>query len=307
VTTFRPVTARDVDACLNVFYVSLDELHERVGQPAIPRNPHALELVFGHLMATDPQRCWVAEDDGKVIGFGLAHQRGDHWYLGFLFILPGSQGRGVGRALLERCLPPPMERPTTRLSVAVEAVQPVSTALYAQYGMVPRVPLYVMLGDVKPGVLPDAGAGLVAAGLEALAFASLEDSSTVAAAVDRLDAEVVGYARRQEHAFLAVPDRIGFLYRHGEKFAAYGYVQPSGRIGPVASLEPAWLPAIIGHLVAAVRPLGAWQAIVPGPAKDALLPLLQAGFRFDDAPAIYCASWDGPRFDRYLPINFALD
>ena len=237
----------------------------------------------------------------------MAHQRDDHWYLGFLFVLPEWQSEGVGRGVLERCLPPAGERGRMRLSVAVEAAQPVSTALYAQYGMVPRVPLYVLTGDLKAGALPDPAAGLAAARLDAMAFGAAGNPATVSEAVDALDRKVVGYARPQEHHFLAVPDRLGFLYRQGSEVMAYGYVQPSGRIGPICALEPSVMPAILGHLVSAVRPVGGWQAVVPGPATEALRSLLHAGLRIDGGPGLYCGTTAGPKFDRYLPMNFALN
>lgn len=303
----RSLSRDDVRACLDVFYAALDELHARLGQPPILRNPDALGRVFEHLASTDPEHCWLAEDGGRVVGFGMAHQRDDHWYLGFLFVLPEWQSRGVGRAVLERCLPHMTERPSTRLSVAVEAIQPVSTALYAQYGMVPRVPLYVMTGDVKPGALPDPRAGMAAAGVEPVAFKALDDPQAVALVIDALDRQICGYARPQEHGFLAVPDRLGFLYRQGSQSVAYGYVQPSGRIGPICTTDPRLFGVILGHLVSAVRPGGGWQAIVPGPATEAFVPLLRAGLRIDGGPAIYCGTWDGPQFDRYLPMNFALN
>lgn len=183
----RPVRRQDVGACLDVFYAAVEELNDRLGQPQIPRNPDALGRVFEHLAATDPERSWLADDAGRAVAFGMAHQRDDHWYLGFLFVLPEWQSRGVGRSVLEKCLPPSEARPNTRLSVAVQAAQPVSTALYAQYGMVPRTPLYVLTGDLTPGMLPDPGSGLAAAGVDAVAFRALEDPESVAVAVAALD------------------------------------------------------------------------------------------------------------------------
>jgi hypothetical protein len=155
--------------------------------------------------------------------------------------------------------------------------------------------------------LPDPSRGLAEAGLEPLAFGSIGDQAVVQYELDTLDRLVVGYARPQEHQFLAVPDRLGFLYKEGSRVLAYGYAQASGRIGPITATEPGLLTPILGHLVRAVRPVGGWQAIVPGPAADALLPLMRAGLRIDEPPVLYCSNWDGPRFDRYLPINFALN
>jgi GNAT superfamily N-acetyltransferase len=302
----RPALAEDLLGCLDVFYAALDELHLRTGQPVLPRNAEALSRVLLHLLATDPEGSWLAEAGGRIIGFGLAHARHDHWFLAFLFVLPEWQGRQIGRAILEKCLRD-APRPG-RLSVCVEAIQPVSTALYASKGMLPRTPIYVLTGELRDGGLPAGDAALVAAGLEPVPFGSLTDERVVENAVDALDREVVGYARRPEHAFLQDPGRVGFLYRRtGETAAAaYGYVQRSGRLGPVASTDPALLVPIVAHLTAAIRPVGGWQVIVPGPSA-ALVPLCRAGLRIDGVPALFCADWDGPRFDRYLPMNFALN
>jgi hypothetical protein len=164
-----------------------------------------------------------------------------------------------------------------------------------------------MTGELRSGVLADPGSGLASAALEAMAFGSLGDLARVEEEVDALDLRIVGYTRPQEHHFLAVPNRLGFLYRKGGETVAYGYVQPSGRIGPLCALDPQLIPPILGHLVASVRPAGGWQAIVPGHASESFLLLLRAGLRIDGGPALYCSSWEGPRFDRYLPMNFALN
>jgi hypothetical protein len=243
------------------------------------------------------------------VAFGMAHQRGDHWFLAFLFVLPEWQGQGIGRALVERSLPPALER--DRIAVCVGSAQPVSTALYSTFGMSPRVPLYVMTGFLEAGALPDGVDG--DRGLEALAFEALAGRGAtghgqLADHVASLDRELLGYERPQEHRFWRGLESKGYLYfGPGDSEAAgYGYVEGSGRIGPVAVREPELLPHVLGHLVRAVTPLGGWQVVVPGPAREAWLPLLKAGLRIDGPPAIYSATWPGPPFDRYLPLNFAL-
>ena len=46
--------------------------------------------------------------------------------------------------------------------------------------------------------------------------------------------------------------------------------------------------------------------MVPGVAITALRPLLAAGLRIDGTPAVYCSEGRGPRFDRYIPMSYAL-
>ncbi len=299
----RPVRIEDVAACLEVFFVSLDELHARLGQPPLPRNPESTGQAMRHLVETDPDGCWLAEHDGRVVGFGLAHRREDHWYLAFLFILPSEQSRGLGRSLLDACLGNAEGSRPRRRSVVVEAIQPVSTALYAQFGMVPRVPLYVFTGEIRQGALPDGETALGAADLSAAEFSGFREQAQDD--IDALDRTVVGWARQPEHVYLGTADRRAFLYRRGSDVVGYGYVQRSGRVGPICTLETADLLPITTHLLGATRPPGAWQVIVPGPASALYTALLRAGLRIDGPPAIFCSSWDGPAFDRYVPMNFA--
>jgi GNAT superfamily N-acetyltransferase len=57
-----------------------------------------------HLMATDPDGCWVAEEDGRIRGAAVALIREGVWGLSFLAVEPHLQGRGIGRRLLDRAL-----------------------------------------------------------------------------------------------------------------------------------------------------------------------------------------------------------
>jgi GNAT superfamily N-acetyltransferase len=305
-TAYRLVEPADVDACLEIFYAASEDLHARQGQPSLPRNPMRLRALFEHLLATDPERAWLAESGGRPLGFAMAHQRGDHWFLAFLFVMPEWQARGIGRELVECSLPPAAER--GRIAVCVEATQPVSTALYATFGMAPRIPLYVMTGSLRAGAMPDPSGGLEALAFEALAGRGPEGHAMLTAQVASLDRDLLGYERPEEHRFWRALQSKGFLYlRSGQaEPVAYGYAEASGRIGPVAVREASLLPQVLGHLVRAVGPVGGWQVVVPGPALDAWLPLLSAGLRIDGPPAVFSATWGGPPFERYLPLNFAL-
>ena len=117
---------------------------------------------------------------------------------------------------------------------------------------------------------------------------------------------LVGYVRPLDHAFWA-RERTGALFTdEAGTVLGYGYAQRSGRIGPVAALEPSYLPAFVGYLVRLTDVLEGRQLVVPGPARTILVPLLQAGLIIDGTPAIHCAEGPGPRFDRYIPMSYAL-
>lgn len=290
----RPITDADLAACADVFYAAEDELYARLNLPPLPRNAPALISLFAHLVETDPGLCWLAADGdgGTVTGFGMAVERGTLRYLAFLFVAPGRQGHGVGRALLARCLPPDGPRAT-----CIEAVQPVSAALYASIGLLPLLPIYTFIGQPR-----EALAGLP----PGLAAEPLDGRLDV---LDALDEQVLGFSRRPDHRAWLAWERQCFVAideRRANRPVGYAYGHRSGRLGPVLSLDPAHVLPLVGETMSRVTPLDAWQVLVPGVASDAFIGLLGAGLRIDGPPAVLCA--DGLAVDhaRYLPATFAL-
>lgn len=278
-------------ALLEVFHRALEDLDEQRGRPRQPRNAAALELHVEHLLATDPRTCYVADDHGRVVAFGIVMRRGREAFLSFLFVEPAWQRHRLGRAVLESCLAAAGE--LVSVATCAEADQPVSTGLYASMGMAPRAPIYLLRGSLPDGALPGAPA-------------HARRRSLSAAAVAALDRGLLGYERPQDHALWA-RDREGVLYVDANgALLGYGYAHRAGRIGPVAAADPADLAGFIGDL-ARLRPvLEGRQLLVPGHAIGALRPLLAAGLRIDGPPAIYCSVRSMPAFERYIPMSFAL-
>src|SRR5262249_38892856 len=54
--------------------------------------------------ASDPDGYFCAVENGRIRGMVSALVRGRVWYLSMFFVEPGEQGRGLGRAMLERAL-----------------------------------------------------------------------------------------------------------------------------------------------------------------------------------------------------------
>jgi GNAT superfamily N-acetyltransferase len=287
VIEYRPITPHDIDACVEVFIMSDEALTASFSLPLMPRDQLSLTGIFTHVLSTTPSRAWLAEEDGQVVGFGMAAERGDLVFLSFLFVLPGHQARGVGRALYERCVPRSGRRAT-----CIWSIQPVSAALYARDGLVPRVPIYTLIGRTRAD-LPPLAAGL---SLSAIALAEL----------DELDAEVIDLTRSVDHEAWQAWDRRPFGVRDGSDLVAYGYAQPSGRVGPVVVRRPKDLLPLVGELMRQFEPPGDWMVHVPGPAAETFTYLLQAGMKFDGAPTIFCATDMRIDHSRYLPGSFAL-
>ena len=277
---------------LEVFFHAIEDLDQQRGRPLQPRNAAPLEMHFGHLLQTDPHSCYVAEDHGRTIAFGVVMRRGVETYLSFLFVEPKWQNRRIGRAVYEACLVGVGEG-VERHSVCAEANQPVSTGLYAKMGLAPRTPLYLIRGALPDQALPTVPQ-------------NVQRHPVRAEAVAEFDRTLMGYERPQDHAFWA-HDRTGALFTDEVgTVLGYGYAHPSGRIGPVAVHDIAMLPGVLRHLAGPRTGRGQVRCAVPGPAIRALRPLLRAGLRIDGAPSIYCADYDGPDFERYLPMSTAL-
>src|SRR5207245_7211287 len=97
-------------------------------------------------LASDPDGYFCAVEEGRIYGMVWALVRGRVWYLSMFFVLPGDQGRGVGRALLERALAYGEARGAEVRSVW-SSLDPSAQARYVMAGMAPRWPIYRLEGD----------------------------------------------------------------------------------------------------------------------------------------------------------------
>jgi GNAT superfamily N-acetyltransferase len=311
---FRHATPDDLERCAVIWRVAINDYIVRLGQHEIPDEVGPVVRLYRHLQATDPGRFVVAcvpdaqaPGGERVVAFAAAVLREHVWYLSMLFVLPEQQGRGLGHELLDRVLPEP-GRATTR-AIGTDSAQPISNALYATYGVVPRMPLLNLIG--LPG-RPEAF-GMLPSGITPVAFDDMAGSPgdgegrghhELVEAVDALDREVLGFSHPADHRFLRRESRHGWLYRGPDgRPVGYGYVGEAGRLGPVLVRDPNLLGPALGHLCSAVQPRGALSTWVPGAADRALVPALKAGFRLEPFPVLLC--WDRPPadFERYLPIS----
>jgi GNAT superfamily N-acetyltransferase len=304
----RRAGTADLPACGTIWRDGINDYLGRLNQREIPDDLSAIGRLHAHLLATDPETFLVAvrggdgraatAADGRIVAFGAAVRRDEVWFLSMLFVAPEEQGSGLGRALLDRILP---DEADAVLATATDSQQPISNGLYAGYGIVPRMPLLSLVGRPSGtdafGALPS---GVVAVPFEDLAA---ERHGNLAAAVDSLDREVVGFAHPEDHRFLRQEGRRGFLFRHGSRAVGYCYASEAGRVGPIVVRDSGLLPAALGHVLAAVEPRGASALWAPGFADRAIVPLVRAGFRLDQFPVLLCWTRPFADFSRYVPIS----
>lgn len=107
----RPMRPEDVAETERISSVAFLELDRRTYQRDWPEpRPRSAERSEAwrartlHLLRTDPGGCWVADQDGEVVGFATSLVRELMWVLASYAVRPGLQGRGTGTALLEAAL-----------------------------------------------------------------------------------------------------------------------------------------------------------------------------------------------------------
>ena len=301
----RQARAEDIAHCAEIWRIAISDYIGRLGQAELPREFGPLTRLYAHLQSTDPERFIVAERPGdtpEIVAFGAAAIRERLWYLSMLFVLPEFQGSGLGRELIGRLLPtdPGMIR-----AVAADSAQPISNALYAKLGMVPRMPLLNLSGlPQRPEAFGELPSGVVPLAFDEIAAGPPggQGHRLLTEAVDALDRELLGVAHPVDHRFLRMESRHGWLYRGPDGSpVGYGYAGEAGRVGPIAVRDEALLGPVLGHLTSVVVPRGAFAMWVGGAADRAVVTALAAGFRLDTFPVLLC--WDEPfaDFSRYLP------
>jgi GNAT superfamily N-acetyltransferase len=289
---FRPGREDDLDTCTRVWGAAIEEYQGRLGQPPMGDDLAPLRRLLAHTLAADPGRFWVAVDgEGSVMGFSSATLREGLWFLAMLYVRPGSQAAGVGQALMDRAqagrdVDPggpavpgpddPLDSGIHTWGMCTDAAQPISNALYARRGIVPRIPAWRMIGEVRRwSAVPPLPASLEAVPFERVEGGGPEGPLRLA---DAVDGRVHGYV----------------------------YGSGGGRLGPVAALDPELHASLIGVAVRDTPMLGAVGMWVPGSADRATRALLDAGLRFDGIPGLVCWSRGDHPFERYLPISLAL-
>jgi ribosomal protein S18 acetylase RimI-like enzyme len=276
--TYRQAREDDVAAQHAVFVAAEGELLERHGFAW--RSPPLVDAVapgYLHLLRHDGERCFVAEADGRVVGYSAGFVRGAAWFLASLFIDPAYQGVGVGRRLMGLALSGAPER---RLTIS-DSIQPVSNALYAKHGLYPITPILGFKGPSKVELASD-----------------LSASEITPSALAMLDQAAYGFDRSVDHEFWAT-QAVPTLWRRGDKAVAYSYRWPTGRIGPLAGLDDAAAAAALAAELA--QPIS-HLVQVPGTSTSMVRVAIEAGLELAAPPGLLLLS-EGVAPPRSLAIS----
>jgi GNAT superfamily N-acetyltransferase len=232
---FREGTVADL---ANTFALSERAMHEVAArQGVVPRDPPLTEARIRadwlrhrsliEFQAAQPEgRYVIAEDGERLVGYARVVRFGAIEQLTELMVEPGKQGRGVGRALLERCWPGDPSPELGRVVVAAGA--PNDLTLYTEFG-----------------VMPVGGHWHMRARAEDYLFRRSQETDAPVPAVHvlkperaveewvRLEPDAIGHDRRSLHEFFA-RDRTCLAYSapDGERPSALCWVSSGGDIGP---------------------------------------------------------------------------
>jgi len=289
----RPATAADSEACFRLFWHSISDLAERQGTPwegtADDRWPHFTALYA--LLADIAAEWWVAEDagDGRLVGYARSIERGADrglFELSELFVRPGYQSGGVGRALLERAFP--VGRGEVRAIVATGDVRAM-----ARYHRADTSIQFPILGL---GGAPSA----TATGATHLEAQPITDTAELEDVAD-IERAILGYERGRHELRWLLERREAYRFRHAGRTVAFAFIGLDG-VGPIAALEPEDLPEVLAHVEARAAAIGRQELgfEVPAPNVTAIRHLLGRGYRLDPFVTYLMANRPFGRFDRYL-------
>jgi len=286
----RKVRPDDLEDVWRVHVAASNDLMVRRGRPAArPADaPVASDARAG--LASDPDGYFCAVEEGQIRGMVSALVRDRVWYLSMLFVLPGSQGRGLGRALLQPA-PAYGQARGAAIRCTVATLDPRAQARYVMAGMSPRWPIYRLDGDAAAVARLEARVALGTRGREA---------PCAPGAAEKLTTDVLGHGRADDLAHWRGDGAESVAIERGGELAAFAY-RRSERIGPAAGRdEAALLQAVAAAAVAGSAAGRTVTARVPGACTSLLEALVGSGFRIGD-PTLFMASELFGRPALYLP------
>jgi len=287
------------EAASRIITAALSDLSTRQGRAPFSAPEGHAAAALRHVIETDGARFCLACDGERPVGFGAGLVRGSFSYCAGLFVLPEWQGRGLGRRLFAAALEGlPVAGGVAALTSS--AANPIANGLYARHGIYPQHALLVLCGPAAAvGGSPPGHAHVLDA--EPIELAHLDELRAI-------DEVVLGFDRTPDHLwFLSQPEHPGWLFRRRGRAIGYAYLggdgtEGAGSVGPVATLRPGDQAGVLRFVVAELAARGQESAtvVVPGPNLAAQRVLWEAGFAFEGATGLLCASRPFARFDRYL-------
>lgn len=240
----RPMTPGDLPDVQEISATTFYELDQRTFQrnwpdpkPRSAAQAASWELRTRHFLRTDPGGSWVAEVDGRVVGFATSYRRETTWILASFNVVGDLQGSGIGAQLLSAALSYG-DGCLHGMLGASDDPKAVRRYRLAGFDLYPQFFLY---GVVDRSALPV---------IEHVREGTPGDRDLL----ESLDRRCRGAGRGSDHDVLASLFRLVVLDRPGGQ--GYAYVSEAG--------TPVLLAATDRRTAAAL----AWEALASSPAGE---------------------------------------
>jgi GNAT superfamily N-acetyltransferase len=248
VLAFREGGPSDLRATFELGEAAWDESRRNRGllPPDHRRDPQDLQEAWERerplleFIAAQPEGCYVICEDGdELVGYVRAARFGAMDELTELWVSPSHAGRGVGRALLERCWP---ESPSPELGRVVLGLgRPADLSLYTEFGVMPvsghwhmrhRVDRYLERRSLELDAAEPAVHALTA--------------ERAVAEWNRLEPLAIGHERPRLHEFFGrTRTCLAMIDSARGEATALCWVSSDGEIGPAVGEEPEHLVPVV--------------------------------------------------------------
>jgi GNAT superfamily N-acetyltransferase len=255
-----------------------------------------------HLKHTDPDGCVGAFENDRMVGFASSIIRENHWYLGYLFVVPSRWSRGIGRKLLTRVIATADPNEVDLFSLCTFSYNSQAVALYSSFGMPPQSVILNLLwrreSDRKLKVRrPE----------RKLTMKHIDDYEKLGF-INKLDKRNRGVTRPEDHKFFIDDDKCELVsFYDGRKPVGYTVLYKGGWVAPVSAVDPTYLPdmviSCVRHQLDRKCKLIAFNC--PGSNDVILRQLLKIGFRIDETLLLMSNKPFGD-LRCYLPAHLAI-
>ena len=230
---------------------------------------------------------WVAEDSAQgLVGWARSIERDNHLELTHFFVSTKTQGKGVGRTLLDLAFAP--GRGQQRSIIATP--NPRALSLYLRYGVSFQGMAFTIFGQPQNRPFESD-----------LVVKQLTASKATLDIVADIENQVLGYQRPTDLEFFMSNQPV-FLFYRNEKAVAYAFGCDGKSAGPAGALNPEDLPALMHTIEQSACQIGmdSIYLTVPAAAKQAVCWALDNGYKIDPFYEVLLAKHATMQFDRYI-------
>lgn len=242
--------------------------------------------LYLHLERTSAED-WVAEDGAAgIVGWARSVERDGHLQLTHFFVSTATQGKGVGRELLQRAFPAGRGRQRSILATT----NPGALSLYLRNGVSCRGMAFCFDGKTQRRALDSD-----------LEFRRLHAEDAALEQLVDLDAGLLGFRRGIDLRHLAEHQPCFLFLRDGQA-VAYAFGANGNSVGPAGALDPEDMPAVLQHIdnEASAAGIENLSLTVPAAATSAVDWALASGYRIFPFYEVILTGGVTPQLDRYL-------